>query len=45
VRNYLIKTLKASPQPPAHLQAEFANIGDRFAKELFGKTLERRPKS
>ena len=41
VRDYLIRTLKGSPQPPTHLKAEFGTIGDRFAKELFGKTLKR----
>jgi hypothetical protein len=41
VRDYLIRTLKASPQPPSHLRREFDEIGDRFAKQLFGKTLQR----
>lgn len=45
MRDYLIKTLKASSQPPTHLKAEFGEIGDRFAKELFGKTLKRPPES
>jgi hypothetical protein len=42
MRDYLIKRFGRSPQPPSVLQAEFATIGDRFAKQLFGKTLPQR---
>lgn len=39
LRDYLLKRLGHSPDPPTHLQTEFREIGDRFARQLFGKTL------
>ena len=43
--DYLIRTLKTSPKPPTHLQADFTAIGDRFAKQIFGKSLQPPPQS